>query len=94
MTQTAPDRYISFEGLDCDADADVIVERINQLVADRDRSGKWGEYFAGKMEEQRRMGVDNLFFVGSQLNNIYALFEACEEDGAGELLYKIEQECC
>lgn len=34
------------------------------------------------------------FFVGSQMNNIYAFFSERSDEEALALLYQVEQECC
>ena len=94
MSVVERDRYVSFIGLDCDTNAVALVERIQQLISRSSTDQRWCDYFTGKLEEKARMGVDDLFFVGSQLNNIYALMEACGDEEGDELLYQIEQECC
>ena len=94
MQNAARDRYISFAGLDCDENAVAIVALIRTHIADRDKAGPWADYFARKFEEQERMGVDDLFLVASQINALYALFETCGDQGAIDLVYQVEQECC
>jgi len=37
---------------------------------------------------------DDLFFVGSQMNNIYSMLEVCDDSEGRELAYQVEQECC
>lgn len=91
---SARDRYISFEGLECDTNATQIVETIRQYIDASTTARQWADYFASKLEEKQRLKVDDLFFVGSQLNNIYAFFEELGDEPARELLYQVEQECC
>ena len=88
------DRYISFEGITCDEDARRICERIRDCLADTLRPSPWQSYFEHKMAEIARMGQDELFFVGSQVNYIRELFVfyGCQ-DGL-ERLDRIEDECC
>jgi hypothetical protein len=91
--KTKPDRYVSFRGLDCDQWADELYERLKAtLESGGDR--QWQEYFAQKFEEQARMKHDNLFFVGSQMNNLYSFFEEVGDDLTLGLIWRLEQECC
>jgi len=95
MTTTSPrDRYISFDGLECDTNATKLVETIRQYIASATPAQQWADYFTSKLEEKKRLGVDDLFFVGSQLNNLYAFFEELNDEPSRELLYQVEQECC
>lgn len=93
-SMTTRDRYISFEGLDCDVNASKIVETLHHYIASPGNAQQWADYFKGKLVEKQRLGVDDLFFVGSQLNNIYAFFEEVSDSAGHELLYQVEQECC
>ncbi|MEJ2407195.1 MAG: N(2)-fixation sustaining protein CowN [Candidatus Thiodiazotropha sp.] len=93
-TATPRDRYVSFDGLECDDNATQIVDTIRRYIAIPDKAGQWADYFSSKLNEKERLQVDDLFFVGSQMNNIYALFEELGDDAAHELLYQVEQECC
>lgn len=88
------DRYLTFAGLDCDRNATEIVALIHRHIADPAKVGPWAAYFTRKFDEQKRMGTDDLFLVGSQINALYALFEACEDQEAIDLVYQVEQECC
>ncbi len=88
------DRYLTFDGLDCDRNAAAIVALIRQHIAAPTNAGPWADYFTRKFEEQKRMGTDDLFLVGSQINALYALFEACDDQEAVDLVYQVEQECC
>lgn len=88
------DRYITFEGLDCDANASRIVTTIRQAIDSDALPDKWTDYFSKKLQEKERLGVDDLFFIGSQVNTIYALLEEIDDQETHELLYQVEQECC
>ena len=94
MSVVERDRYVSFLGLDCDTNAVKLMKRIRHHIAQPATEPRWRDYFASKLEEKVRLGVDDLFFIGSQLNNIYALMEACGDEEGDELLYQVEQECC
>ena len=88
------DRYITFEGLDCDANASRIVTTIRHAIDSATLPGNWMDYFSKKLQEKERLGVDDLFFVGSQVNTIYALLDEIDDQETHELLYQVEQECC
>ncbi len=91
MGNEQKDRYISFDGLDCDANASKVIALIEHHIS---QPGRWADYFNAKFSEQKRLAVDDLFFVGSQMNNIYDFFtERVDEEGLA-LLYQVEQECC
>ena len=94
MTAETRDRYVTFNGLDCDANADRVMAFVNEQLAQLEKDDRWIGYFDGKFAEQQRMGVDNLFFVGSQMNVLRAFFEEQDNEAAIELLYQVEQECC
>ncbi len=88
------DRYITFDGLDCDHNAETLVAAVRRHIAETDEARQWADYFSNKFIEKERLGVDDLFFVGSQLNNLYSYFEELEDEPMQELLYQVEQECC
>lgn len=95
MTSTPNrDRYISFEGLECDENASTLVATIRRYIKEPGKAQQWADYFSGKLGEKERLNVDDLFFIGSQLNNIYAFFDEVNDEQAHELLYQVEQECC
>jgi len=54
----------------------------------------WQEYFRQKREQQAKLNQDNLYFVGAQMNNLYAYLETLEDDALYNLLWDLEQECC
>jgi len=88
------DRYISFEGINCDANSEHLITLLEQHITAGHGDERWHLYFTQKREEQARMQQDNLHFIGSQMNNLYAYLEQCEDDTACDLLWQIEQECC
>jgi len=88
------DRYISFDGLECDTNATRVVDTIRDYIGDPAHAGKWTDYFTKKLAEKKRLGVDDLFFVGSQVNTIYLFLDEIGDQATHELLYQVEQECC
>lgn len=87
------DRYISFCGIACDANADKLVAILEKHLNSQHGGSEWVNYFQQKRAEQARMGGDNLHFIGNQLNPLFEYFQACSDDDADALLYQIEQEC-
>ncbi|GAA5214885.1 N(2)-fixation sustaining protein CowN [Corallincola platygyrae] len=92
--QTAPDRYISFCGIECDAMADELIAKLEHNISRQTGAQQWRDYFTQKRVEQQKMGRDNLHFIGNQTNPLYEYFEDCGDELATALLYQIEQECC
>lgn len=88
------DRYVSFEGIECDACARRLVAHIRDCIEDVGRPSPWQSYFQVKLAEVARRGQDELYFVGSQVNAIRELFAHDEHGEALELLDWIEEECC
>jgi len=92
--KNARDRYITFSGLDCDKNASKLVDIIRHHVDNSAGAEQWSGYFQNKLQEKVRLDVDDLFFIGSQLNNVYAFFDEVDDAEANALLYQVEQECC
>ena len=88
------DRYVSFCGIECEANADKLIEILEDSLNKECGSESWRSYFEQKQKEQQKMQRDNLHFIGNQLNPLYEYFELCQNTEASELLYQIEQECC
>ncbi len=91
MNSFTRDRYTTFEGLSCDVNASKVVAFISHHISE---PGNWADYFSAKFAEQKRLAVDDLFFVGSQMNNIHDFFTERGDEEALALLYQVEQECC
>ncbi|ARE41670.1 hypothetical protein RGUI_3529 [Rhodovulum sp. P5] len=92
MNDESPDRYVSFVGINCDEKADRLMAMLKARMEETD--SRWVGYFTKKLEEKRRMGNDNLYFVGSQVNSLSAFFEEIEDEAAEALLWDLEQNCC
>lgn len=88
------DRYQSFIGLACDTRADQLMAMLDNNIKEGKGDEKWQTYFKNKREQQAKLKHDNLNFVGHQTNTLYEYFDACDDEQAKALLYKIEQECC
>ena len=94
MSQQEVDRYVSFQGTDCDGKACRVVKHIEQYVENPPHSSPWLEYFQDKLNKRASLGQDALFLVCSQMNNIRSLFEEYKNIEALNLLENIEEDCC
>jgi len=88
------DRYTSFVGLSCDANAAQLIAMLDNNIQAEKGDPKWRAYFIQKRQEQTSLDHDNLNFIGHQTNTLYEYFNACDDQEATSLLYKIEQQCC
>lgn len=93
-TQQEEDRYTTFVGLGCDANADRLMEMLDNNINAGKGGDKWHTYFTKKRNEQAQLKHDNLNFIGHQTNTLYEYFAVCGDQEAKSLLYKIEQQCC
>ena len=89
-----PDRYVSFRGLDCDGNARLLLDYLRSHLEGAGTASPWAPYFSMKLEQRIALGQDDLFFVGSQLNDLRSFFEEVKDDAALALLDKVEEECC
>lgn len=91
------DRYVSFEGIECYRNAEILLSYIERLATGPAKDNKYWQFFMTKIEKSRAgdTGVgDALFLVHANINVIRELFEEYEDETALELLEKIEMECC
>ena len=88
------DRYQSFCGIECDANANQLIAHLQDCLAKRPEQDLWRQYFDQKFEQQTKLNHDNLFYVGSQLNNLYAFFEEIDDEPALAMLWQLEIDCC
>ena len=86
------DRYISFQGIDCDGNARRLMACIEHQLAQPGRGNAFWDYF----RQKRKSGpqADDLFLVHAHLNAIRELFETWDDREALALLDQIEEECC
>lgn len=94
MTEAKTNRYINFQGIDCDGQANRLFDYIEQCTTAPPTNSSWSEYFQAKLPERLLIGQDKLHFICSQMNNVYSLFEEYEATEALDLLEQIEEECC
>ncbi len=89
-----PDRYVSFEGIDCDGDARRLMACIERLLQQPGRNNAFWDYFMNKRSGGSGPRPDDLFLIHSNINQVRELFETWEDEEAMALLVKLEEECC
>jgi hypothetical protein len=88
------DRYISFQGIDCDGNARRVMTCIERLIQLPNRSNAFWDYFMKKRIGGSGPKPDDLFLIHSNINQVRELFEACDDQEAMDLLIMLEEECC
>lgn len=88
------DRYISFEGIDCDCNARQVMVLIETLVSQSGEANAFWDYFMKKRAGGSGPKPDDLFLIHSNINQVRELFETCQDEKAINLLEQLEEECC
>lgn len=88
------DRYVSFEGIDCEGNARRIMEHIDRLIAEPGLNNVFWDYFMKKRQGGSGPKPDDLFLIHSNINQIRDLFDTSGDEAAIALLVQIEEECC
>ncbi|MBF0644705.1 N(2)-fixation sustaining protein CowN [Desulfuromonas acetoxidans] len=101
MTVTQePDRYVSFEGIDCEGNSKLLMCMLKKHLEDPSKNNAFWEMFTDKLGKAERgetvngIQIDELFLIHAYINNLQDFFEDHEDDVAMTLLKKIERECC
>lgn len=95
MTDTKPDRYVTFKGIDGDGNASRLVAMLRRHIDDPAKSNPFWEKFKDKLAEANGGRVlDELLLVHSYINNISELFEEHDDHEALALLRQVETESC
>ena len=101
MQQPAvPDRYVSFIGIEGDANAHKLIELLRNHIDDPEKTNRFWELFkeklarVGQPDSHGGRCLDELFLVHSYINNIRELFELYDDQPALALLDRIETESC
>ncbi|SDH22759.1 N(2)-fixation sustaining protein CowN [Roseospirillum parvum] len=93
----APDRYVSFEGIDCAGNSRALIAAIRRHIDRPERSNPLWERFKARLaaagDSQASTG-DELYLVCSHVYYIEELFDAYDDAEGLELLRKLEYECC
>ena len=90
----AANRYVSFEGLDCDGKARRLMAALDAQLAMPGRSNAFWDYFAKKRAGGSGPKPDDLFLIHCHVNQIRELFELANDDVLLQLLDQVEEECC
>ncbi|NML28889.1 N(2)-fixation sustaining protein CowN [Zoogloea dura] len=89
-----PDRYVSFIGLDCDARAAHLMQRVRHYIDDPRHSNAFWEYFKKKAAGANGPRLDDLLLIHCHLGQIRELFEDLDDAEGLALVDGIEKECC
>lgn len=92
--QQQADRYITFDGIDCDGNARRVMACIERNQEGAGAGRAFWDYFMAKRRPAHGLAPDDLFLVHAHLNQIRELFETTGDDEALELLLQLEEECC
>lgn len=92
--QRKTDRYITFDGLDCDGNARRVMACIERNMQAAGQAHPFWTYFMAKRQPRSGPVPDDLFLVHSHINQIREFFEECADDAALALLTQVEEECC
>lgn len=93
-TAHKPDRYISFDGIDCDGNARRVMACIERLTAQPGQGNAFWDYFMNKRNGGSGPRPDDLFLIHSNINQVRELFEESDDEEAMTLLLMLEEECC
>ncbi len=88
------DRYMTFEGIECEAGARRVMASIERNVAASQQDAPFWAYFMAKRTPRSGPAPDALFLVHSHINQIREFFEECGDAAALETLLQLEEECC
>lgn len=88
------DRYVSFDGIDCNGNARVVMAFIERNLAGPGQNSPFWEYFTAKRHPRSGPPPDDLFLVHCHINQIRELFEERADEEAMALLSLLEEECC
>lgn len=89
-----PDRYVSFDGIDCAGNARRVMEHIERLSSQPGCESAFWDYFFKKRAGGSGPRPDDLFLIHSNINQVRELFEESEDEEALALLLQLEEECC
>lgn len=88
------DRYVSFEGIDCDGKARRLMAHIDAQVAQPGRDNAFWEYFRRKRQGRAGVVPDDLYLIHGNLNQIRDFLESWDDAAGLAMLEELEAECC
>lgn len=90
----APDRYVSFKGIDCDGNARRMIAMLRRHIDDPQKTNPFWEKFKQKLDPVSGPRHDELFLVHAYINVIREYLEYMQDAEALALLEQLESECC
>lgn len=90
------DRYVSFSGIDSDANARAVLEHLRHYIHNPDVTNPFWERFKQRLASAEADDVpaaDRLLLLHSNVYYIAELFENYDDEAALVALAKLEQEC-
>lgn len=88
------DRYVSFDGIDCNGNAGRVIDYIERNLGESEQYNRFRECFTAKRKPRSGPPPDDLFLVHCHINQIRELFEERADEEALVLLSLLEAECC
>ena len=88
------DRYVTFDNIDCDGNAQRLMDIILVLKDGPAKDNLFLAYFLKKRSPPSGPAPDNLFLIHSNINQIRDLLDEYADRDAVLLLQQIEEECC
>lgn len=92
--QPKTDRYLSFEGIDCDGNAVRLMELLDEQLTLPGRHNAFWDYFNKKRAGETGPPMDDLYLIHGNINQIREFFETWQDEEALALLQQLEEECC
>ncbi|MBP2230277.1 hypothetical protein J2847_003580 [Azospirillum agricola] len=93
----APDRYVSFKGIDCDGNSRQIIARLRSHIDDPAKTNAFWERFKEKLavaDDVLKRQADGLCLLCSNVYYIADLFEEYDDEEGLAMLRQLEDECC
>lgn len=93
----APDRYVSFKGINCDDNAGRLIAAIRRHIDDPAKTNPFWERFKERLaaaDAVRARTADGLCLLCAHVCYIDELFEEHDDAAGLALLRKLEDECC
>lgn len=90
MSEASRDRYVSFQNIDCDNNARLLVGMIRRHAENPEKGNPFWDYFMKRLQSGKH---DELFLLHCYLQSIREFLEAEDDSEALQLLAKLEEEC-
>lgn len=98
MTMTTmPPRYLTFKGIDCEGNAERLIERIFMHIDDPNKTNAFWEKFRAEVMASKNLHerkFDGLCLLCARVGIIAELFEEYDDEDGLAMLSQLEDECC